>query len=381
MSSRNSSFKKKFAAAATLVGAFAVIQYGLSDHTDLISPAQAAQQQSAGQGQGKGQGAGGQVRPGQGKHGTAGSSTLEEKIFRGGGRRVIIVIEGDDDSDRPEWAQGNRELNPHRPNVGGKPAGAGSKKGDLYGDLWIILRDENGEPTLDEYGHVQPILADGTVIQLTPEGDVPDEYADLLVEVEFSRLSVARSPDKVTEHALEEALTKLSAATIVTVDAAGRLVVDGVTIDSPLENLSLYVYVMAGGTLPVTVEGFDVTALLGAASDKTTPVTIDALVYLNSILGINQVDLPSGTIEYYDFSTYDYTRDSYSSVMVSYLVDPDGDGTYETVTESLLDAVFDGQTWTDTTAGGADDFVQSADDSRAVISFLHEAMIVPAPTN
>lgn len=62
---------------------------------------------------------------------------------------------------------------------------------------------------------------------------------------------------------------------------------------------------------------------------------------------------------------------------MTYLKDVDGDGDYETVTESIMDAVFGGTDWTDTTAGGADDFAQAADDARAVIEFVHE---VPVPT-
>lgn len=37
-----------------------------------------------------------------------------------------------------------------------------------------------------------------------------------------------------------------------------------------------------------------------------------------------------------------------------------------------MQAVFGGQDRADSTAGGADDFAQSADDSRAVVQFLHD---------
>jgi len=85
----------------------------------------------------------------------------------------------------------------------------------------------------------------------------------------------------------------------------------------------------------------------------------------------------NGTTVYYDFSDYEYDRTAaYDGVTVTYLSDPEGDGTYITVTESVMEAVFDGQSWTDSTAGGVDDFTQSADDARAVIEFLHE---VPVP--
>ena len=57
---------------------------------------------------------------------------------------------------------------------------------------------------------------------------------------------MSRSPNKVSDHSLAEALTTLTVTgAVVTQDAAGRLVItvrNGVskTIDSPLENLALY---------------------------------------------------------------------------------------------------------------------------------------------
>jgi hypothetical protein len=346
---------------------------------ELSITQQSAAAQNQGARQGSGQRGGGQW---QGQGGSDGTSVLEDRIFRGSGKRIIIILEDDgDESDRPAWAGGNRELNPHGRGTSGRPPGAGVGKGDLYGDLYIILRDDNGVPILDDNGNVQPVLADGTVIQLTEDGEVPPEYADLVVEVEFGRTSVVRSPSHVLLHALDEAISKLDAATVITVDNAGRLVVDGVTIDSPLENISLYAYIMTGGTVANLPANFDPAALLGAASDKFGSITIDMLVNLNTILGINTVDVSSGTITYYDFSSYDYSRaDTYAGVTVTYLKDDNGDGIYETVTESLMEAVFGNEDWVDTTAGGVDDFTQAADDSRAVILFLHDVP-VPVATN
>lgn len=360
-----------------------------------LQTALAQGQGSGGQGQGAGRGQGGSGQGGkgaggsgtlQGQRGGDAFSTLEDQIFRGKGRRTVIIIdeghgssgehedqEDREDSDRPAWAGGNRELNPHS-RGGGRPVGAGIGKGDLYGDLWQILRDDNGVPVLDPNGNVQPVLADGTVIQLTDDGELPAEYEDQVVEIEFGRLNVSRSPDHVTDHAFNEAVSKLASGT-VTVDEAGRLVVDGVAIDSPLENLALYSYIMTGGNttalnLPAN---FDPASLLGAAADKTKPITVDKVVYLNSMLGINTVDLPTGNVAYFDFSAYDYSRAAaYSGLEVTYLADPDGDGTYETVHQSVMEAVFGNQDWSDATPGGVDDFTQSADDSRAVIQFLHD---------
>jgi hypothetical protein len=140
--------------------------------------------------------------------------------------------------------------------------------------------------------------------------------------------------------------------------------------------------------IPWAPDGFDPASLLGAASDKTTTVSIDQMVYLNTILGINYVDVSSGTVVYYDFATYDYSRAVvFAGTTVTYLKDEDGDGTYEQVTESVMDAVFGGADWVDpsydpattTDAGGADDFAQAADDARAVIDFIHSVPVATVP--
>ncbi|MCP5363686.1 MAG: hypothetical protein H6905_00365 [Hyphomicrobiales bacterium] len=307
---------------------------------------------------------------------------------RGGGHDQVVVTEADE-SDRPDWAMGHNELNPHSKG-GGQPADAGDMKGDLYGDLYVLLRDLdasdgdgdiNGEPELDGNGNEILIGLDGSLIYKTAEGDIPEELLEQVQEVEFSRLSVARSPAHVTDHALEEAMTKLEAATSVTLDAAGRIVADGETIDSPLENLALYHFLMTTDQAewPAYIpENVDIPALFGAAADKATPVTLDTLIYENSILGVNEIDPETRDITYEDYSSFDYSRsDKYGDVTVSWYEDDDGDLTdLELQTDSVLNAVFGGEDWVDEhEAAGVDDFAQAADDARAVISFLHEMPI------
>ena len=326
-----------------------------------------------GQGGQKGQG-GSSVSGGQGGKG----SSVDRKVFR------TLV---DDDSDRPDWAG----VKGGKAGGGGKPVGAGDKKGDLYGDMVLLLRDENGEPILDDNDLVQaiafiyddsmnfvPLLdADGNpvVIPRNDEGDLLTEitldgttYEVYPAEVDLGRLSVSRSPTKVLEHSLDEALSKLTSG-VVTLDPTGRLVVDGVTIDSPLENLALYTTYMTTGaigdiTLP---DGFNPAALLAAAGDKTGTILVDTVIYINSILGIN-----SGT-EYYDFSTYQYDReDTWGDVTVNVLVlQPDG-VTYKEETVDVYDILFGGTDWVDTTDGGADDFAAAANDYLQVIEFVHD---------
>ena len=95
-------------------------------------------------------------------------------------------------------------------------------------------------------------------------------YADLVQEVEFGRLNLGRAPDAVLDHAFDEAIRNINNAKSITLDASGRLFLttdvydefltnpDGTplyletvskAIDSPLENLALYIKLMKDGHL------------------------------------------------------------------------------------------------------------------------------------
>lgn len=309
----------------------------------------------------------------KGGQGQGGASS--NKIFR--------IPAAEEDSDRPVWAG----VKGGKSGGGGKPAGAGSKKGDLFGDMVVLLRDANGVPLLTADGLVQVIAyvydASGNLVPMKDASGNPvvipyvdGELATTIngvpvysAEVDLGRLSVGRAPSKVLDHSLTEALSKLTSGT-VTLDETGRLAVDGVTIDSPLENLALYDKYMTTGSLPgVTLPaGFNPASLLAAASDKYGSISVDTVVYMNSILGIN-----SGTT-YYDFSTTSYDRyTTWKNATAQILVlQPDG-VTYKVETVNLYDAVFNSTNWVDPTAtGGADDFATAADDYRAVIEFVHD---------
>jgi len=306
--------------------------------------------------------------------------------------------------------------------------------GELYGDLYVILRDENGVPMLDGNGCIQPIAVTDSVEPITvtycwdetnevltqcAEGEDPDieidvtdgepltlAYLEILVEgeavpvvecelteemtawvqsVDFGRLNLGRAPESVIEHAFDEAVNKMNVAQEITLDPAGRLLLtlpdtetedpdDTVVkaIDAPAENLALYIKMMIDGhwlipegTLPIvmggppdgvgppegdgpsteprpvlnesaisllntlgfTSLGVDdgnnsltdeelvlAASLLAAAADKTGSITLDKVVYINSIYGINQVGGLPGEVEgksYYDFSGYGYDRGLY----------------------------------------------------------------------
>lgn len=312
-----------------------------------------------------------------------GSHKSLEDIFRD------VAAEEDDgeDSDRPSWA--GQAGGP--PDKGGKPSTAGSKRGDLFGDLWVILRDEDGVPILTPEGFVQPLDASGNPIPLDEEGAPIDPT--LVVEVELGRLNVGRSPSHVLDQRAGEVIDMLTEAAAVALDPAGRLVItnpDGSisTIDSPLENLAIYVALLTTGGIPgvndlpgdqlsylvdhvITAEDYEAAAsFLAAASDKASSLTEDDVAYISAFLGINTTKVGDVTYTDFDFDDFSYDRsDSYDGVMVTVLV-AQPDGTYVPTQVDLYDAVFGGVDYTG--AESLDAFAQAADDARAVIEFLHD---------
>ena len=319
---------------------------------------------------GDGKGAGG---TGKGQHGVSGGKAIEDKVFRGGGKDALSA---DDDSDRPEWAKGQKELNPHRGTSNPTP---GIKKGDDYGDLWVLLRNPvTGEPILVNGEYQVCVDAGCTEVILTVDGELPEGVE--VTEVELGRANVVRSPDKVTQHALDEVLTKLTAATLVTVDDAGRLVIDGATVDSPLENLALYIALMTNDPKLVPVmdklpgDTLDLAAsLLAAGSDKTGTIGLDYVVYLNVITDIVAND------EYFNYDAFDYSRDTTYSGDITYFVQDPETGVVTSVTEPILTAVFDNVSYTSDSGTGISDFTQAADDALQVIEFVHTQIHVEEP--
>ncbi len=345
---------------------------GSTDHSD-----QDSDHGSKGQQGGKG-GASGEKGKGQ----KGGHDSLED-IFRD---VTGSAEEGDEDSDKPAWAGGGGGKNDR----GEKPSTAGSARGDLYGDMYVILRDDNGVPILNEAGFVQPVDANGNPIPLDEEGAPIDPT--LATEVELGRLNVGRAPTQVLDRRAEEVITMLNSATDLSLDAAGRLVVtvDGVakTIDSPLENLAIYVALMTTGTIPgvndlpgtefdhlvdgvLTVEDLaSATSFAAAATDKSGSFSIDEVAYLNAFLGINIEKTGDVSYSAFDYSEFSYDRsDTYGAITAEVLVQqPDGSWvpTVINVYETIFGSVdFSG-------SGSISVFSQAADDARAIINFIHE---------
>lgn len=333
--------------------------------------------------------------------------------------------------------------------------GGGGGGGDLFADMRVLLRDldpsnggGNGEALLDVNGQVIPIGLDPATGATFPiyftevaEGDfeIPPDQLPFVQEISLGRANVARAPASVMEDALDEALGKIAGGTAITTDAAGRIMVDGVTIDSPRENLALYQFIMTEGgsnswtdvlanastNMPPAIanllaSGWDPTGLLGAAFSKSEPILMDAVLYEHSILGVNEVTGSGDTlqIDYISFTdgvteTYDYDRVArYGDIWLQWFQDMDGDPfTLEAVQRTALDAVWgsdgdgdgvndvgSGVNWTDeyvqlsvdglsletvsATTAGVNDWAQAVDDARAVILMIHDSVggtEVPAP--
>lgn len=378
---------------------------------------------------------------GQKGAGTKQGGTKGQDAGSGGGKKGIskVLEEGDDDSDRPDWAGGNTSENPHSGGGGGKPDDAGTMKGDDYGDLWVLLRDDSGAPILDENEQVQPILLiDGEVVigeLVDPDGDgryeLPAEDVPYTQEVELGRSNVSRSDERVILHSLEEALSKLDGLTLTDemLDAGGRLIIDGSTIDSPLENLALYQALLlapvvdgyvqlsidyqgetGSGTYTFLVSESDqldlAASLLAAGSDKTAALTVDRVVNVSEFLGVADAlgDLVTGYT--YDGTTLTYNSEVWINVQIAGMDTPLdlSDDVYQSVAVNLVNGTTiilnDGSQLdvpgvsfetvpntvdengdnelTAADAGdldGIDGFTQAADDALQVIEYVHDSGI------
>lgn len=244
-------------------------------------------------------------------------------------------------------------------------------------------------------------------------------YSTCTNEADFGRTNLARSSDEVLASQLEDVIINLAVADCTSLDPAGRMVysryvgdqlVTG-TIDSPLQNLAVYKQLMLKGTIGVPLPQ-GATALqqaargFGVAMDKAGEVNVDLLVYLNEILGLtesttilgaplctNVKEEVMGSIEivekcFLDYTEFAYLRETNFESLPSPAYIPEGaelDGyfeflsltgpnTYEVAVGPILETVFpDGaggfeSGYTDGNIGG---FAQAADDTRAVINFMH----------
>jgi hypothetical protein len=230
------------------------------------------------------------------------------------------------------------------------------------------------------------------------------------------------------EAQLAEVVVNLGTADCIGLDAAGRLVISRVTddivtsgaIDSPLQNLAIYKQLMQKGyigeeSFSIALPGdvLDVAARsLGATSDKSGGINVDLVSYLNQIMGLTLSDESSildrmcinvkeevkGNIQlvqkcFLDYSSlygqghvYGYDRGANFSSLPApayipasgpqqgwfeYLgVIPDSNPLWFQINQGpIMDAVFGPDTGGYQADIGA--FVQAADDTRAVIDYMH----------
>jgi hypothetical protein len=218
-------------------------------------------------------------------------------------------------------------------------------------------------------------------------------------------------------------LVNLAIADCTSLDPAGRMVYSRIigdelatgTVDSPLQNLAVYKYLMRDGDIGVPLpQGAGVleTAArgLGVAMDKAGEVNVDLLVYLNQIMGLTdpavdthldkifvdvREEVMGNVVEvrkwFLDYSSYGYLRSTNFGGPPGLPLPPyipeilpqmgwfeflmtDGSGTYWVADGPILETVFSdgaGSFEPGFTGGNIGGFVQAADDTRAVINYMH----------
>lgn len=249
----------------------------------------------------------------------------------------------------------------------------GSLYGDLYVILrdvdGVPILDANGciQPISTITGEPFQLLTDPTLDILC---ELTEEMSTWVETVDFGRLNLGRAPDAVLFHAFDEAINSINSASDLDLDPAGRLMmlIDGnwKTIDAPAENLALYIKLMQEGhwittdTSPIvrggppegsgppegdgpsseprpvlsasaidllgqigysnlgdvnnTLNNHDLllaSSLLTGAADKTGTMTLDKVIYINSIFGINQLGTLPGEVDgvtYFDFREFSYDK-------------------------------------------------------------------------
>ena len=353
-----------------------------------------------------------------GQSGQMGAGKGGKGDARGHGARgkslMDVLAEDDEDSDRPSWAGvPGRDGKPGR----GNPS-SGGKKGDLFGDMYVLLRDDNGVPILvvwsdtnndgvpDSYvesadGFVQPIDAEGNPIPLDEEGAIYTGFEEDAQEVELGRLNVGRSPVYVLATRYEEAINTLNDPNVASIstDATGRILItyaDGTskTIDAPLENLALYLEIMSTGTLTgvtstslftgdlanlvdgslTTADLVDAASFFAAASDKFGTVGEDTIIYMNQILGLATY---VGD-DYIDYKSFTYDRETtWGDVEVTLMLPGTTEGTWVETDVNIWEDFFKEA---DASGSNVDGFATATNDLVQVIEYIHEYAVPVTPT-
>ncbi len=346
--------------------------------------------------------------------------------------KPIDVGPDSDDSDAPGWVGGDKDLNDHR----NQNDDTQVVKGDDYGDLYVLLRNEDGVPLMeslvveDEHGEeiiwyplVMAFDANGlpvmegndyVALAVNEEGEIHDNNY-FPKEVEFGRINLIRSPNSVLENGLDEAISSLLMGDYITIDASGRLVAvygqedwlveiteeDDKTIDSPRENMAIYKELMQNGfdgelgfllDEGNKIEEGDLLLLAASAyaagSDKTGTVLKDEIAYTNGFMEAYNAeeaisltdfyadceDLYYKNLMFYNFRNFEYNREIYRYRWVK-ITTLDGLGSYEVGVYSILDKVAFSEKISGN-VGNLEGFTMACDDAVQVLEFIHESALV-----
>ena len=86
--------------------------------------------------------------------------------------------------------------------------------------------------------------------EFTGACDPQPQYGMYVSEVELERMNLARTADEVIATKLADVKTKLLLADKISLDATGRINLDGKAIDASPENAAIYQSLMKTGTIP-----------------------------------------------------------------------------------------------------------------------------------
>eukprot|EP00804_Cyclotella_cryptica_P029886 CCRYP_010805-RA/>CCRYP_010805-RA protein AED:0.20 eAED:0.20 QI:0/0.5/0.33/1/0.5/0.33/3/142/542 len=287
--------------------------------------------------------------------------------------------------------------------------------------LWPLASEDCAESCVmvkDGYRVINPDYIDATCA-VTPPCDT------CTMETDFGRISSARAPADMFDKSYDEAIALLRQSVCqLYEEPSGRLgyfaELDGIpeeyTIDSPLSNLALYREVMTTGVLDLASDLFPgstpplthlASTFFGAAFDKTGSINMDTVVYTNAIFDLPATTvLPTKCIDirgevmgevaarnkcFIDYSeeplgTYNYDRAQNFAGLPNPPYVPGGatqSGVFEFLEEATAPpaltfhianaGIFEKVFPSDPFAGekAALSFAKAADDTRAVINFMH----------
>lgn len=268
---------------------------------------------------------------------------------------------------------------------------------------------------LDSYGNPVTVY----LIPLDAECKIPDVYetawGTLAEEIDAGRLNFARTTQWVIDSAYGKVLEAINAAQNISLDPAGRLLLDDKTIDSPRENLALYQKLMQMGCL-APIPAMDIglnddgkaalnragmaylvcsangtatytddmllraASFLAGAADKFGRIHTDLVIFINSILRVNNIEVTDEGIiyikDYFDFGQFKYDRRLQHNDTTASLLQ--GGPSLFHVQENLSfygkvfrgDWMYPGGPYGNASYPGLN-FVRAADDALAIIFYIH----------